>query len=254
MDNSDLVGKNGKVEIKAFKPRNFGAEAAVPEYQTIKKEFGSLANTDRESNAHFQLHAAAKKLLGVEREELSHIEDRVQAEVQARLDEIQARAHAEGLEKGRQEGLAAAEQEARARFEPMIQQLGTTLQALDQIRQDLYSANERVLIQLIFNIAKEVLLRDLKADPEYVKRLTATVIEKIGAKESVRVRFNRADYANVEEIREFIKTQFPELKNIQIDPSDDLELGGCKVETDLSRINAAVETQLEALEASLNEA
>jgi flagellar assembly protein FliH len=248
------AGSNAKVEIKTFEPRQIGANPSATKYEQVKQQFGSLASTDRESNSHFQLHAAAKKLLGVEREELSHIEDRVQAEVQVRLAGIQARAYAEGFEKGQREGENKATEEAHAQFQPMIEQLTTTLVALDGIKQDLYNANERMLIQLIFNISKEVLLRDLKADRDYVKRLTATVIEKIGAKEAVRIRFNAQDYENVESIRDFIKAQFPELKNLQIDPSDDLELGGCKVETDLSRINASVETQLKALETSLHEA
>ncbi|MBS1958649.1 MAG: hypothetical protein JST80_04175 [Bdellovibrionales bacterium] len=247
-------GKGGKVEIKAFEPRNLANSDAPPTYEAVKAQFGSLASTDRESNAHFQLHASAKRLLGVEREELSHIEDRVQGEVQERLTKIEKKAYEDGFKKGEADGHAQATEAAQAQFTPMVEQMTVLMQAFDSVKQDLYNANEKVLIQLIYNISRQVLLRDLKADPEYVKRLTATVIEKIGAKESIRIRFNRQDYANVDQIRDFIKAQFPELKNIQIDPSDDLELGGCKVETDLSRINASVETQLNAIESSLNEA
>lgn len=245
---------NGKLEIKPFQPRSLSDRETPREYQEVKVHFGSLANTDRDSHGHFQLHAASKKLLGVEREELSHIEDRVQAEVTERLRLLEADAYKAGFQKGEEAGFNKSEEEAKAKFDPMIQQLAALMEGFDAIKQDLYHANEKVLIRLVFNVAKQVLLRDLKADPAYVKRLTATVIEKIGAKESVKIRFNREDFANLEQIRDFIKAQFPELKNFQIDPSDDLELGGCKVETDLSRINAAVETQLKAIESSLSEA
>jgi flagellar biosynthesis/type III secretory pathway protein FliH len=38
---------------------------------------------------------------------------------------------------------------------------------------------------------------------------------------------------------------------VQIDVSDDLRLGGVKIETDLSRVNASVEEQIKSIEAAL---
>jgi flagellar assembly protein FliH len=245
--------ESAKVEIKPFQPRVLGSGDTPADYQQVKNRFGSLASTDSGANTKFQLHAAAKRLLGVENEELSHIEDRVQAEVQSRLEKISAQAYQDGYKKGENDGRVQAESDAKAQFAPMMAQFNELVAGFDSIKQDLYHSNEQLLIRLIFDISKEVLLRDLKQDPEYVKRLAAQVIEKIGAKDSVRVRISRSDFSNVEQIREFIKSSFPELKNIQIDPSDDLELGGCKVETDLSRINASVAMQLQSLEAGLKE-
>lgn len=245
-------GKGSKLEVKSFQPRNLNAREAPPDYREVKAQFGSLAVTDKDSNSHFKLNSTSKQLLGVEAEELSHIEDRVKTEVEARFEALKSQAYEEGFKKGEQDGAEKAQQEMRAQFEPVLQQVNALLSSFDQAREEIYNANERVMIQLVYDVAKEVLLRELKTDQDYVKRLSAAVIEKIGAKDSIRIRVNRQDYANLEQIRDFLKTQFADLKNIQIDPADDLELGGCKVETDLSQINAAVENQLHAIEASLS--
>ena len=115
----------------------------------------------------------------------------------------------------------------------------------------MFLANEQFLIQLIFRISKTILLNDLKTDRDFVKRITAQIVEKIGTKENIRLKVSHEDYANLDGLRDFLKLQFPDLKNIQIDASDDLGLGGVKVETDLSRINASVESQLKAIESAL---
>lgn len=249
--NSAQPKELSNVQVRSFQPRDFAKDAAPLQYQQVKEKFGGLAQTDEDANSHFQLHPAAKQLLGVEQEELSHIEDRVQEEVRSRLSLLEKQAYDAGFKKGVEDGRKEAEEAARAEFSPMQEKLNGLLNAFDSIKEDLFHSNERVLIQLIYSVAREVILKELKADPDYVKRLAAEVIEKVGAKDSVRVKVSRDDFANIESIRDFLKTTFPELKNIQIEPSEDLVLGGCKVETDLSRINASVETQLKAIEGTL---
>ena len=251
MSNFSRDPKNG-VEIKSFRPKSLTGEV-VNNYSQVKEKFGSLANTDPKSNSHFNLHPAAKKNLGIDAEERSHLEDLVNAEVEKKLSEIRTQAFEEGFEKGRGEGKEKAEGEYFAIVQPLFEQFSNLLLAFDQVKQDVYLANEHFLIQLIYSIGKQVILDELKVDPNYVKRLAQQIVEKLGAKENIRIRINRQDYANVEQLREFLKAQFPDLKNVQIDPSDDLILGGCKIETDLSRVNASVEAQLNSIQNALGE-
>jgi flagellar assembly protein FliH len=136
----------------------------------------------------------------------------------------------------------------------MEDRLSSLMAELDHLKKDLYSANESFLIGLIFQISKQVLLRELSTDREYVKRLTAHVVEKIGAKDHVRIKINPQDGGLLEQLKEHLKVQIPDLKNVQIEVSEEILSGGCKVETDLSRLNASVETQLSAIEKALGEA
>jgi flagellar assembly protein FliH len=241
------------VEIKPFKPRNLG-ESDPADYRDVKKRFGTLAITDSETTSHFNLHPAAKKLLGVEKEERSHIEGMVRSEVEARLEELREEAFQKGLEEGRLEGKALAEQEHRSRMEPLQERFSGLIDEFEGMKKDLHAANEAFLISLVFQVGKQVLLRELQTDREYVKRLTSHVVEKVGAKDHIRIRLGRQDAEMMDQIKEHLKVQLPDLKNIQIEAVDDVSLGGCKVETDLSRMNASVETQLAAIEKALGEA
>jgi flagellar assembly protein FliH len=124
----------------------------------------------------------------------------------------------------------------------------------DSIKKELFVANEAYLVQLVYQVARQVLLKELGTDREYVKRLLVHVIEKLGARDHIRVKISKQDSENIEGIKEFLKAQIPDLRNIQIEGTDELALGGCKVETDLSRINASIENQLSSLEKSFGEA
>lgn len=241
------------VAIKPFRPKALG-ESTTKNYGQIKQQFGSLASTDRAvTTSRFDLHPAAKKLLGVEQEENAYLEEAVNSAVQTQLASLRDQAHQEGFEKGLTEGKAQAEVEFLASVKPLYDQFEALCREYDTLKGELYAANEQFLVHLMFQFGKQILLKELSADPEYVKRLSALMIEKIGAKDHVRLKVSRQDYANLEQIRDYLKAQFPELKNIQIEASDDLALGGCKVETDLSRINASVETQLRSIEKTLSE-
>jgi flagellar assembly protein FliH len=239
------------VEIKSFKPRSLNGEV-VNDYKQVKEKFGNLAATDPKSNAHFSLHPDSKKGLGIEAEEKSHLEDLVSIEVESRLELLKEQAYQDGFEKGRDEGALKASAQFFEIVQPQFEQFSALLHSLDQVKNEVYVANEQMLIQMIFQISKHILLDELKVDREYVKRITSQIIEKLGAKENIRLKVNRDDYANLEQLRDFLKTHFPDLKNVQIDPSDDLVLGGVKVETDLSRINASVEAQLKSVQAALS--
>lgn len=240
----------GRVAIKPFRPKTFG-ESATKDLGQVKQQFGSAQSSQP---SRFDLHPAAKKLLGVEQQENDHIEEAVNTAVQAQLSQLRDQAYQEGFERGLTEGKAQAEVEFLASVKPLYDQFEALCREYDTMKPELYAANEQFLVQLMFQFGKQILLKELSTDAEYVKRLSALMIEKIGAKDHVKLKVSRQDYANLEQIRDYLKGQFPDLKNIQIEASDDLVLGGCKVETDLSRINASVETQLKSIEQTLSEA
>ncbi len=241
------------VEIRAFKPKTLGGEIAQ-DYQDVKKKFGSLASTDPASNPNFSLHSASKRGLGVEEEEHNRLEAIVASEVKERVEQLKEEAYQDGFKQGQQDGQAKAMEAFQSESRPLFEQFSQMIESFDQIKREMFAANEAFLIQLIFQIGKQVILKDLASDQDYVKRLVAHVVEKVGAKDNIRIRVGKKDQENIDALREMLKIQYPDLKNVQIEVSEELALGGCKVETDLSRMNASVETQLQAIETSLGEA
>lgn len=240
------------VEIKAFKPKTLGGEAV--DYAEIKKQYGSLAITDEAAHPSFRLNASSKKSLGVEHEEKSHVEGMVRGEVEARLATLREEAHEAGFNEGKKVGIIEAKAEFLHEMNPVLDQFKKLISELDQTRDDLFKANEKVLIELFLQVSKRVLLKDIAQDRDYILRLLSDIMERVGVKENIRIEIGKADFENLDRIKDFVKVQFPEMKNVQIEVNEALGLGGCVVETDLSSINASVDTQFNAIASSLGTA
>lgn len=240
------------VQVKAFQPRSLSG-AVANDYQHHKQKFGTLAATEEGYNHRFNLHPASRKSLGIETEEHRHLEGMIQQEADARIAEIKEQARQHGFEQGLKEGAAEAAASFTEKMNPQYERFCGIMKEFENIKEEMFHANEQFLIQLVFEIAKQVTLKELKVDREYVRTLCSTLVEKIGAKDHVKIKIGKSDSDQIESIRDFLKQQFVDLKNIQIEVTEEFPNGGCKVETDLARINASVDTQMELISRALGE-
>lgn len=243
---------SSSVEVKAFQPRSFSG-GVVHTYEKVREQFGSLNIDEVDGESKFNLHPASRKSLGIENEEQRRLEVKIIEEVEKRMKVLGEQARAEGFSQGKIEGEKQALEEFKKETQPVFARFMEILNEFESAKNEVYFANEQFLIQLVFQVAKQVTLKEVKADPNYVKQLCALLVEKIGAKDHIKIKIGREDFNQVEAIRDYLKQQFVDLKNIQIDVSDEFANGGCKVETDLARINASVDTQLQLINQSLGE-
>jgi len=239
------------VEVKSFQPRHLSG-GVIHSYDQTKKKYGSLAVTDGVEK-HFSLDPAAKKFLGVENEENRHLEGSIAEEVEKRIEAIRSKAYEDGFMRGKVDGEKLASDEFSKKSKPIYDHFVNVVSEFEACKEEIYHANEQFLIQLVFQVARQVTLQEVKTDKDYVKRLCDFLVEQVGAKDHVKIKIGKDDFAQVESIRDHLKEKFVDLKNIQIDVSDEFIEGGCKVETDLARINAGVDVQLQLINKALGE-
>lgn len=145
---------------------------------------------------------------------------------------------AKGFEKGHQAGSEAADAEAR----PRIERLGQLLHALAEPLQSLDDAVEESLVHLAIAIARQLVRRELKADPGQV---VAVIREALSAlpvsSRNVRLYLHPEDAHLVRETLTLDTQESPSWEMLE-DPM--LTRGGCRVESDSSRIDASVEGRI----------
>lgn len=163
------------------------------------------------------------------------------------LEAIEQKTHQEAYAAGRAEGLAAA----RAQSEPQLEQLRTQVARLDAIFEQLARPIENLdaqveqqLVQLALAIAKQLVRRELKADPAQVIAVVRETVALLpAAARDVRVHLHPEDAAVV---REKLATPGAERAwNIVEDPV--MTRGGCRVTTDTAQIDARLETRIGAV-------
>lgn len=162
-----------------------------------------------------------------------------------RIEEIQRQARQEAFDLGRKEGFAKGTADASARVEQLakiLRQLETPLEELD----------ERVtgeLTQLAIAIARHIIRREIKADPRQIIGVVRQAAELLPvAAQKVRLYLNPDD---AEFVRESMMSASDHKGGWQLIEDATVARGGCRIQTESSRIDATVEKRLAAIAAEL---
>ena len=161
------------------------------------------------------------------------------------LEEIQKQAHAEGFEQGRREGLQAARSEVDAvlhRMEQIIHGMSEPLKAVED-------NVENELLQLSIAIAKQIIRRELQTETGQIIGVVREALSALpSSARKVRIMLNPEDAKLVRE--ELIPADDAEMLWSVV---EDLSLtrGGCRIESETSRIDASVEARLNSVVAEL---
>lgn len=227
----------GKADASAAKPyqeRRFDVqpEAAVSQAGIRKAE-------------HFRLDKNVAGQLGIEEKERQAAEERIQKEIEKRWETLKEKAEVEGYTKGLEEGKKEAYQAEAPRIQERIAKIEHLLQEFDQARERIFLANEAFLMDIISQVARMVILREVEVDKEYLHRVVIALIQQLGTREDMKIWISEPDFQNLEELKRAIEKEFGKLSNTTIEASSGIPVGGCKIETRFGVVDASVQTQIE---------
>ena len=155
-----------------------------------------------------------------------------------------------GFKKGYEEGLARATHEANQRAEADLSekkaQLSALIEAMARPLSDLDEDAEQQLLKLVVVLAQQLVRRELRAEPgEIIPVIREAVALLPASAQNIRVRLNPDDASLVRELLPGSEGQWALIE----DPL--ISRGGCRVETDLSRVEATLESRLAAVATSV---
>lgn len=162
------------------------------------------------------------------------------------LDELEAirqDAYNEGFAAGEKDGFHAgqlkARQEAEAALAPRLAVLETLMQQLFEPIAEQDQQLEASLIELVAHLTREVIQRELAIDSSQIRQVLREALKLLpmGA-DNVRIHLHPQDFERVKALRERHEESWRILED------DSLLPGGCRVESEHSRIDASIETRL----------
>lgn len=161
------------------------------------------------------------------------------------IEEIRRRAREEGIEAGRREG----REQGRAEVQAQAARLRAVLDALEAPLNELDDAVVDSLTELALTIARHLVRREIHAEPgEIVAVVRQAAAELPVATRRVRVVLAPADASIVRAALGGDEVEDARWEIIE-DPS--VQRGGCRIESEHSRIDATVERRLAAIVAQV---
>lgn len=153
------------------------------------------------------------------------------------LADLQAEAHKEAFE----QGLAEGRQAGRAEVQTQVDRLAGMFYDLAKPFETLDAEVERELLTLAMALARQIVRRELKADPTQIIGIIREAIAALPvATRDVRVQLHPEDAAVVRQ--HLAPTENERAWTIIEDPV--MARGGCQITTNTSRIDARLETRL----------
>jgi len=186
------------------------------------------------------------------RREAERIVEEAKAERERLIAGASEEGHAEGLAKGEAEGLAeglergraeaiAAEAEALGALQTSW---GNALDRFEAMRNELQTEAERGVLALAVRLGERVAKRAIELDKEAAARQLVEAIELTMHPSRVRVRVSPGDAESVREALPSVSDRLAESANVMVVEDESLSHGSVVVESDESRIDGTIETQL----------
>jgi flagellar assembly protein FliH len=153
---------------------------------------------------------------------------------------------AQGLDEGQGTGLELGTQ----KIEPLISAIKEALIQLNAIREETYRQLEKEVVELALAIAEKVICREIATDKETVVCVAKEALAKVDDPGKVKIKMNPSDLKFINETKYQLANLIPDVNNVTFEAEENIESGGCIIETELGEIDARIEKQLQAVKES----
>ena len=166
------------------------------------------------------------------------------------LESIRQEAYNEGFAAGEKDGFRSATLKVRQEAEVA---LSVKLASLERLMGSLFepiaeqdSQIEKAMVGLVEHIARQVIQRELVLDSSQIESVMREALKLLPlGVGNVRLHINPQDFEQVKALRERHEETWRIVEDAALQP------GGCRVETEHSRIDATVETRISQIMAKL---
>ena len=153
------------------------------------------------------------------------------AEVHVECEEIRKKAQEEGFNEG------------LSKFNEHLLQFDKELK---KIRHEA----QKSILPLALKAAKKIVSKELELHPETIVDIVMQTLSSVKQNHKIKIYINKADKEALESEKSKLKEIFDSLQSLSILEREDVNPGGCIIETESGIINASIENQWRSLESA----
>jgi len=182
----------------------------------------------------------AQAILADARQKAAELEADIKGRVAQTEREAWEKGHADGHEKGFEEG--------KAEVSRLVESLHTIITKAIEKRNEIIEEAETQIINLVLLIVKKVIKVISENQKNVVINNVVQALRKLKSRGDVVIRVNLADLElTSEHVKDFMK-MVENVKSITVLEDSSVDRGGCIIETDFGQIDARISSQLHEIE------
>ena len=241
---NDIEEGSDGVKLFEFKPLfNNGQIAAKPEFQNAIKSERAFAKSSQ-----FKVNPIVEKFRGLKDQEEQEYEERVETEVRKRVQTIQDDAQKAGFEEGINQGREEIFEQMRNAVDQKLDNFSSMITEVLKTQEDILTHQKKEIYQLLRNLSKWIVLRELNEDGQYIERLLEKLLLEMQIRNNLLIQVNPKDFASMPEVLEHVQARLGDLKNVRIEIDSSVKSKGIIVESENGIINATMEEQFKSLD------
>jgi flagellar assembly protein FliH len=171
---------------------------------------------------------------------------------------LNEQAYQRGFADGKKKGMIDADNSwqtlVEKKVEPLLISLQKVLLQLNNLRKETYREIEKEVVELALAIAKQVICQEISIDRDIVVCVAREALAKVEDPASVKIKLSPSDLRFVKKTRSQLSNFIQNIENVTFEAAENIQSGGCIVETDLGEIDARIEKQLQTVEESFRTA
>ena len=175
--------------------------------------------------------------------ELEKLKEENRLFTEKNLLEATQQGHKEGFAKGEAEGRAKGEAVAKLEFQNKVAGLITALEKVDALYQDLWQANEPMMLKLAIEASEQIVNKELHSAKDLAKHAFSACIEYLAQAHKVVFSARPEDIAQLEEARLAERNRLGGLLKITFKADPALGPGDLIMESDVGRVDATIKNR-----------
>jgi flagellar assembly protein FliH len=161
---------------------------------------------------------------------------------------------AEGKAQGTNDGEHTGLERGTKKIEPFINSLKEAVIQLNAIWEETYRQIENEVVELALAIAQKVICREISTDKETVVCVAREALAKVDDPGKIKIKMNPSDLQFINETKYQLSNLTADVNNVTFEAEENIQSGGCIIETELGEIDARIEKQLQAVKESFRSA
>lgn len=164
-------------------------------------------------------------------------------------DEIETQAYNRGFNKGEQAGLESA----AGKVEALGRMLTGAVEELARLRAQIRIEAEKEIVELAMAVAARIVGYEVKTNREGVVQIVRQALAKVDHADAVVIKMNPAEVELLDRSRLQLSEVFKKADGIRIEADEDIDCGGCLIETGCGDVDARIEKRLQVVREALVE-
>ncbi|NQU16926.1 MAG: hypothetical protein HQ564_02575 [Candidatus Saganbacteria bacterium] len=166
------------------------------------------------------------------------------SQAQAESASVRAAAKKQGLEEGREEGRAESQEKIKEALETVNQAV--------KARKKILKDSEAEILRLALKAAEQIIRSEVSLHRDVCLNIVSEAINRVSDREQVIVRVNHEDAEYIKKHKDRLSGIVDGIRSFSILEDNQIEPGGCIIETNLGYIDARISTKIESIEEAFN--